>query len=207
MIDIYFVRHGETGGNIAKRHQQEDTKLTPLGRRQAITVAAHVLRKAPTHFFVSRRVRALETGQSLAIALDVAPETSDLFVEICRPANMYGHQHRSVKTLVYLWQWWRGKVGAENCGVDGESYKAFRQRLSDAKQFLADLPSGSRVVVVSHSVFISMFTAHMNHERPLSLLGAIKTFLKIKSIPNGGIVHVQFEPNRIPAWQVVRDIL
>lgn len=196
MIDVYFIRHGETGGNVAKRHQQENTHLTPLGKEQARVVAAMVAKVQPTHLFVSHRVRALETGQAIAAATDLTPEVSDLFNEICRPHNMYGHHHRSVKTVWYLWQWWCGQIGADDCGSEGESYAAFRARLTQAKDYLATLPDDARVVVVSHSVFISMFLAHLYSSKPLSFFGAIKTFLRIRSMSNGHMVRVSYTAGR-----------
>lgn len=191
-IDIYFVRHGETGGNIAKRHQQEDTHLSPLGRQQAKLAAEQVAKINPTHFFVSQRVRAVETGQAIANATDMVPESDPLFVELKRPDKMYGHYHHSVKTFNYLLLWWIGKLGdADHDGKAGESYKAFLQRLLEAKAKLESLPAGSRVVVVSHTVFINMFIAHMNNPKPLSLIAALLTFFKVKSLKNGSITHLE----------------
>jgi broad specificity phosphatase PhoE len=34
-MKIYFVRHGQTGGNVAHRHQTEHTPLTDVGHEQA----------------------------------------------------------------------------------------------------------------------------------------------------------------------------
>lgn len=200
-IDIYFVRHGETGGNVAKRHQQEDTHLTKRGKEQARAVAKVIVDLKPTHFYVSQRVRTLETGQAIGEALDMVPESDPLFVELKRPDDLYGYHHRSVKTASYLWGWWRGKIGG--CGEEGEgeSCTAFLERIEKAKRKLADHPTGSKVVVVSHAVFISMFVTHMNHPKPLSLLSAIYTFYKIKTLKNASVTHLEYDKEN-QVWSI-----
>lgn len=202
-VDVYFVRHGETDGNIAHRHQQEDTHLTKLGREQAEAAAKKIAEIKPTHFYVSQRVRALETGQKIAAATDMVPESDPLFIELVRPDKMYGHFHRSVKTVVYLWRWWRGKIGGSGHYGEGESYNAFLERLDRAKAKLSAHPSGSRVVVVSHTVFINMFLAHMDNKNPLSLMRAFGVYLKIKRLPNGSITHLRFDKDT-EEWELMR---
>jgi broad specificity phosphatase PhoE len=204
-MEVYFIRHGETGGNKAKRHQAEKTRLTPRGREQAAAAAAVVAKLAPTHLIVSNRVRAIETARPVAEATGLTPDTNARFTELCRPAPMYGHKHRSPRSLQYLIRWWLGWVGGNDCGPAGESYPAFRQRLADARAALEQMPPDSRVVVVSHSVFITFFVVHMCDQRPLSLLGAIRTFRHILAIKNGSITHLRFLPS-VPntcSWHLV----
>jgi probable phosphoglycerate mutase len=201
-MDVYFIRHGETGGNVAKRHQHENSHLTERGVEQAAVAAAAVVALNPTHLIVSDRVRAVETGQAVAAATDLIPERSPLFGELCRPQEMYGFRHFSRKSLVYLVHWFAGAFGGDDCGPAGESYAAFRKRLAVARVYLETLPSDSRVVVVSHSVFITLFVAHLRHERPLSWFGAARHFLRIKRLTNGSITHLTYDPKRKHTWQL-----
>lgn len=201
-VDVYLVRHGETGGNVAHRHQREDSALTELGKQQAAEAAKQVAALKPTHLFVSTRVRAVETGRAIAAATDLIPETDPLFVELKRPDNVYGHFHRSVKSISYLLAWWFGRIkGAGEDGA-GESYAALINRIDLAQRKLAGLPTGSRVVVVSHTVFINMFQAHMNNPKPVSLLQALFTFIKIKKLGNGTVTHVQYNKDE-DTWRRV----
>jgi broad specificity phosphatase PhoE len=57
-MEIYFVRHGQTDGNVAKRHQANTTRLTDLGRKQAETAALRVKEINPDFFISSSMVRA-----------------------------------------------------------------------------------------------------------------------------------------------------
>ena len=192
-VEIYFVRHGETGGNIAKRHQQEDTHLSQCGRKQAQKVAKKIAKIKPTHLYVSTRVRTLETGQEIAKTTGLIPETSQIFVELKRPDYMYGHFHRSLKTGWYLFSWLRGKVGVEDLGEEGESYSYFRSRLNEAKNFLESHKTGDRIVVVSHTVFITLFVAHLKKDRALNIFEAVYVYFKIKSLKNCSVTKLTFD--------------
>jgi broad specificity phosphatase PhoE len=201
-MNIYFIRHGETGGNVAKRHQHEQSHLTERGVAQAASAAAVAAALNPTHLIVSDRVRAVETGQAVAAATDLIPDRTPLFAELCRPQEMYGFRHFSRKSLVYLVHWFAGAFGGDDCGPAGESYAAFRSRLAAARAYLEALPPESRVVIVSHSVFITLFVAHLTRTKPLSWFGAARHFLRIKGLPNGSITHLTFDPTRTRAWQL-----
>lgn len=199
-MDIYFVRHGETSGNLAHRHQQENSRLTARGDEQAAAVAAIAASLNPTHLIVSDRVRAVETGQAIAIATDLVPERSSLFTELCRPQAMYGFKHHSRKSIIYLLHWYSGRLGGDDCGPEGESYAAFRQRIANARAYLEALPADARVVVVSHSVFITLFCAHLHQPQPLSWWGALRAFRKLRKLPNGSLVHLSFDT--VSGWQL-----
>jgi broad specificity phosphatase PhoE len=197
MIDIYFVRHGETGGNVAKRLQPDTTRLTVRGEAQARAAGKTVAAWKPTHFLVSTQVRAVETARLMEESLSLIPETNALFQELIRPDAINGHYHRSLKTIGYLVRWYFGRGNADGSNGEGESYQAFRRRLRDAKQYLKSHPDGSRIVVVSHSVFINLFIAHMCHEEKLSPLRALIAFAKIFMLKNTGIMHVRFAPELV----------
>lgn len=204
-MEVFFIRHGQTGGNAAKRHQAEHTRLTKRGKEQAAAAAVAAAALRPTHLITSNRVRAIETARFIAETTTLTPVTDERFTELCRPQPMYGHKHRSPRSIHYLVRWWLGWVGGNDCGAEGESYAAFRTRLQAAREALEALPPESRVVVVSHSVFINFFVIHMCDPRPLSLWRAITTFRRILTIKNGSITHLRFIPSdpNTCAWQLV----
>ncbi len=197
MIDIYFIRHGETSGNVAKRNQPDETRLTERGTEQARAAGKVVLALKPTHLITSTQVRAVETTRLIQETVTLIPETSALFQELIRPDAINGHYHRSFKTIGYLVRWYFGRAGGTGEQGEGESYQAFRRRLKEAKQYVATFPPGSRVVVVSHSVFISLFIAHMCHEERLPLVTAARYLMKIFMLRNTGMVHVRFAPELV----------
>ena len=82
--------------------------------------------------------------------------------------------------------WWLGFAQG------GESYQQLRERVQVAKVELAELPEDAVVVVVSHTVFINLFLAHMNRQRPLWPWQAAWTFWKIISMRNGALVELTY---------------
>lgn len=201
-MDIYFVRHGQTMGNVAKRHQAEKTPLSDLGVEQAKEVAKQLKALNPTHLVSSNLIRTIETARPIAKATGLDIETEPNLIELIRPKYLHGRLHYSPHSFFYYVLWF---LGIENRKLAGESYMTIRQRIAVMQNILRRYPSDARVVVVSHSVFISLFLAHMCRPSalpPWKLLGFVT---KVLRIPNGSIVHVQFNPEAegVCRWQEV----
>lgn len=194
-MEIYLVRHGETGGNVAHRHQAETTQLSFIGEQQVRQVAELIKQYEPTHLVTSNLVRAIETARVIGEVCNLVPETSQRFIELVRPNYLYGHHHRSIKSLWFYFQWYFGK--GTNTPKDGESYKALRERFIQAQEHLAQYPKDARVVVVSHTVFINLFVAHLCNKKALNPLKAALVFRQILTMPNADIIPLHFntEPN------------
>jgi broad specificity phosphatase PhoE len=191
-MKIYFVRHGQTGGNVAHRHQNEHTPLTDLGRQQAQRVAEIVRLYQPTHLITSNLVRAVETARIIGEVCNLIPETNPNFIELRRPDAMYGHHHRSFRSVwFYLW-WYLGMVGGKG-EPEGESYKTLRERFHRAQEELMRYPQDARIVVVSHTVFIGLFTAHLCRKRALNPFKAARTFYHILTMPNTFITPIYYD--------------
>jgi broad specificity phosphatase PhoE len=201
-MEIYLVRHGQTGGNEAKRHQSEESHLTPLGKDQAKRAAKKIAAKNPTHLFVSNRVRAIETAQAVAAATDLVPVVNEVFTELCRPDRLYGYHHKSIQSIWYIFLWYRGKVGDESCSKEGESYMHFYGRVKQAQLLLESMPDDARVAVVSHSIFINFFVAHINSDKPMSFIKAFLIFTKILRIRNGSVTRLVYTKEKTPSWEL-----
>lgn len=191
-MEIYLVRHGQTGGNEAQRHQSEESHLTPLGKQQAKRAAQKIAELHPTQLLVSNRVRAIETAQAIAEATDLTPQVHEVFTELCRPDRIYGHHHKSLESILYVYLWYRRKVGEEGCSPEGESYDHFFERVKEAQQFLEAQPMDAKIAIVSHSIFINFFVAHLNNKKPMGLIRALLIFTKILRIKNGSVTRLQY---------------
>lgn len=204
-MEVYLIRHGETGGNKARRHQADDTPLSFEGVNQAKGVAEHVQTLEPTHLLSSSLVRAVETARIIGETCNLVPDISTHFIELARPRHMFGHFHRSPKSLFFYLQWYLGSSAATAAG--GESYADLRARFAAAEEVLQAYPADARVAVVSHSVFMTLFIAHLCRAKPLTPLQAALAFRKIVTIPNVHIEPLLFNPE-LPAdtcaWQVDR---
>lgn len=198
-MEIFLVRHGETGGNVAHRHQAEHTPLTPAGKEQAFTVAKTIQEYQPTHLISSSLVRAIETASAIGEVCNLIPETHTVFAELERPKKLYGHFHKSPRSLLFYARWYAGFTHA----TEGESYPALRKRILHAKEVLATYPADARVVVVTHSVFMSLFLAHACRDKMLNPVQAVLAFITILRTRNTQVVPITYNPEgeqRTCAW-------
>ena len=191
-MEIFLVRHGETEGNVAHRHQSTATPLTQKGRQQITETALALKELYPTHLLTSSVLRAVESARTIGLVCDMIPETSEVFRELDRPLFLNGNFHKSLSSLWFYTMWYFGMSNHKKHG--GESYRDLRNRIEAAQTVLAKYPSDARVIVVSHSVFINFFLAHACNKKPLNPLQAAVRFLKVLSIKNGSITKVYFEP-------------
>lgn len=190
-MKVFLIRHGETSGNVAHRHQAEDSSLTKKGVAQ-VQEAAEVLRQyEPTHLLTSRLVRAVETARIIGATCDLVPETSEHFIELERPKFLYGHFHVSLRSVFFYFLWYLGLRG--QAPREGESYAALRARFKAAEQQLATYPADARVAVVSHSAFINLFVAHLCREGAVGPFKIAQTFWRMHKMPNAHIVPLHFD--------------
>ncbi len=202
-MEIYLVRHGETGGNVAKRHQSEATNLTSRGREQIKQTAKLLKELAPTHLLSSSVLRAVESASYIGTELNMIPQTNSVFAELIRPKFLHGHFHKSLGSLWFYIRWYLGLTNIEKEG--GETYNDLRTRIKTAKIILAQYPADAKIVVVSHSVFINFFLAHMCQEKPMSPWQAFVRFSKVLSIKNGSITKIIYATaanKNTCAWRV-----
>lgn len=189
-MDIYLVRHGQTAGNLAHRHQHPNTPLTTAGEAQAVDAAIVLTEKQPTHLITSTHTRAVETARIIGQTCGLIPETYPAFEELHRPRNMVGSRMLGWSTIKYVVRWFYDDTSASM--HDGETYESFLSRLATARTHLEELPADARVIVVSHSVYINFFIAHCRHPRRMGLLRAFITFAKILLLKNSSITHLRF---------------
>ncbi len=187
-MEIYLIRHGETGGNVAHRHQAEDTPLTDHGIEQAKAIAKKVKELKPTHLLTSPLVRAIETARVIGEECDMIAETNEHFIELARPKDMYGHYHKSFRSMLFYANWYLGNTRK------GESYEALRERIALAKRHFASYPEDARIVTVSHSVFINLFLAHLCDDNAMTPAQAVRSFTGVLRMKNTELIPLIFNP-------------
>jgi broad specificity phosphatase PhoE len=151
---IYLVRHGETEWNLERRMQgRRESKLTPLGRRQAAAMArliGELIAREPQaewRLVSSPLGRARETAQAIADRLDVTIEIDERVSEIAfgdwegRLRDEVAPQHPE---MFASREWLVSPPG-------GETFEDVWTRIS---AFMADLAPEPerRVIVVSHGM-------------------------------------------------------
>ncbi len=201
-MEIYFVRHGETDGNLARRHQHPDTELNETGKAQVVAVSKMLEALAPTHIITSTNVRAIETARVVGQVCNIIPETHSAFEEFHRPTRLIGQRYVSLATAHYIWWWFWGR-GSE---VDGETYQQFIERIITARTYLESLPSDARVVVVSHAVFTNLFLQHVCRDRKMRLHEALYRFVRVLRIKNTAVLKLTYsKSHNTCGWVQVRQ--
>jgi len=188
IMKVILIRHGQTNENLAHRHQPEHTPLTIQGRKQAIAAAERLGSVGVTHVVSSPLVRTLQTASLIADQLDMIPSIDHSLVELIRPLTLTGHTHRSWRSMFFYLRWYFGLT------FSGESYSELRQRIKLAQTNLDKLPSDATVVVVSHSVFINVFLAHMCNGRMMHPFKAARTFYNLLHMKNASMVELTYTP-------------
>lgn len=207
-MDVYFVRHGQTDGNVGHRHQHPETELNSLGMSQATAVAKTIAAFKPTHLITSTQLRAMETARIVAAATDLIPESYGPFEELHQPQALIGARLKSGVAIKYMALWFCGIKSASM--HDGETYAAFVERLALARKHLETLPKDARVVVISHSIFINFFVEHMRHPKRMNLIRALVRLTHIFTLKNTSITHVRYQQPRRgftgTGWHTVRGL-
>lgn len=180
------MRHGETDGNVARRHQHPETQLNDLGKEQARIAAYEISTLKPTHIITSTQLRAVETTKIINEYCDIIPDTHPAFEELRRPDWLVGNRYTSLTTAWYVLLWFLNKKQE-----GGETYADLLERVKEARAYLETFPDDARVVVVSHAVFTNIFLEHLCSDERMSFLRAIKRFWLILRIRNATILHLK----------------
>lgn len=205
-MHVYLVRHGETDLNKKHIHQFPSTPLSEYGREEANTVAEYLREMNPDFLVTSDYRRGLETARIIALHTGLAPESSPLFYEIVRPSSLFGKSHFSFETFKYALlsvlrrnnSAWRYK--------DAENMRDLILRTEKAYQYLETLSKKyNSVIVVSHSVFMNFFIAHLCNRNPLNFFALVRAFLECLFTKNGTVVHLEYlrggKKHDACAWQ------
>jgi len=209
-MEVYFVRHGQTDGNVALRHQHENTDLNEVGKLQADRVGRFLAKKRPTHIITSTDFRAVATAKVIAKYCRLVPETLPVFEELSIPKHLTGKRITSKDSLLFISKWFFGREEEK----DGESYADFLERIIRARKILEEMPENSRVVVVSHSVYINFFLEHMCRDKKMSTPKAIKNLVRILTMHNTELFRLEFKNNSIEEnekkkkcnWQLIEKL-
>lgn len=174
MLQVYLVRHGETLWNAARRIQgQSDSALTEKGELQARQVGERVKDLGITHVIASDLGRTRRTAEIIAEACgcEVIPEPR------LRELNMGVLEQRELDSLTPEEESWRKSLvdGTVDGRIpEGESMEEVAERMQQALNACRELPAGSRPLLVSHGMALSVLMSTIlglpaNAERRLRL--------------------------------------
>jgi probable phosphoglycerate mutase len=158
-MKVYFVRHGESEGNVGSIRQGPHSPLTKHGRKQANFIADRVARLEVDTLVSSTMKRAVETAEIIGQRIEKPFETSELFIERRRPKEQIGNAKNSPLALE------AETAIIQNFTVPGfrysdeENFDDLKKRAEAALEFLVQ-KSTNRVVVVTHGFFLRVLAAY-----------------------------------------------
>lgn len=153
MKTVYFVRHGESEGNIAPVYQYTDSPLTEKGRKQAQIVADRCSRLPIQAIISSTQLRAKDTANIIGEITGHTVEFSDLFRERRKPQALDGKPFSDSKAQALNDKWWRSLIDEGPRAEDGENFKDISARAGKALAYLLERPE-QHLLVVTHGFYM-----------------------------------------------------
>ncbi len=199
-MTLYLVRHGESEGNLARRFQTHDEKLSILGQSQAKAVASRFAHTKVDFLLSSTMKRAMQTAEEIAtvVGKDVIPEP--LFAELTQPSEVVGKNHTDKNTAVVIEKITKNKHNPNYHYSDEENYFDFISRIDFALHKLENYGDNENVIVVAHGHVIRAIIGIVLFGTDLSSRN-FDELIDNAITKNTGISIVQHSPER--GWQLV----
>lgn len=157
---VYFVRHGQSEGNISPVFQAPDSPLSDAGKKQAENIANRITKISFDTLISSPFPRAKETAETIAKATGKVPEYSELFIERVKPKALNGKSYEDPEADK-LWKKWEISLYDANVRAeDGENFTDLIKRADEALKFLENRPE-KRLVVVTHGFILRTIIARV----------------------------------------------
>jgi broad specificity phosphatase PhoE len=160
MKKIYFVRHGETEGNVGRFFQSSDTPLTDKGHEGAKALAARFSKIPLDAIFVSPFVRTQQTAKYISELKGISPETVTSLHEFLQSVSIRGKEWASPEGQEYNKERKNNFFNPE-WGRDGaENHAKVIKRIKEAVAYIESHPA-QNIVVVSHGQFLGLLTTYL----------------------------------------------
>lgn len=193
--NIYFIRHGETKRNRQYIHQGPEEPLTALGRSKTEDLIGFLQDKQIDTVISSNMLRSIETAQMVAEAFNLPFRQEKSVREFSRPLKLYDRHYFSPVSIRYAIDLFLHRIDLLWNEEGGENLVHIRERVRDARLML-EKETGQNVVVISHRIFMTMFTETVCYDKPLSLWKFFQGLLGLHRIPNTGILHFCVESSQ-----------
>lgn len=200
MTELVLIRHGETDMNRELRFQGHvNVGLNAIGLEQARRLAARLCTEQADALYASDLLRARQTAEPIAagLALQPVPESGLREQNFGRVDGMrvddIQREHPDA------WAGWL-RFEEDFCMPDGESTRAFHQRVMQAVQRVIAAHPDEKVVIVTHGGVLDMI---YRTAMSLGLNGPRQS-----DIPNAGVnrIRVRNGALEIVDWADIRHL-
>ena len=199
MKKIYFVRHGESEGNIGSTRPIFSTPLTEKGKSQANFLAGRCKNLSLEIIICSTMNRARETAQSIVEKISKPIEYSDLFIERRQPSEIIGKPKNDLIALE-IERVIHEKFHTPGFRVsDEENFDDIKNRAKQALGYLAQRPQ-KNILVITHGFFLRIVAAYVTLGDKLTGEEGMQFIRKFR-IDNTGITVFGYDETKDnPSW-------
>lgn len=196
---VYFVRHGESEGNVKRVHGHPLHPLTELGHQQAQRIAQRVGTLPVQALLASSMVRAKETADAISVRLNIPVEVFDVFVEAEGPSKFFDTPRDTEESLVAQKAIQENYHDASFQYDDEETFTMLRERALQALALIAARPE-EHICVVTHGFFLRIIIACAVMGSTLSAQECRK-FIRSFHMENTGLTILGYDAeNELPWW-------
>ena len=196
---IYFVRHGESEGNVSGIFHGGEVLLTKNGHEQAALAAERVAHLNVGALITSPFLRASLTADAISKTIGLQAEPNNLFVEWVPPSSFIG-QHREDPELKKAYEVIFDSSDKNYRHSDEETFNEFSARAEMAAKFL-EAHESERICVVTHSGVIRMMVGLLTLRGAFSkehFTALIHNFY----LHNTGITYIKYNSEQ-GGWKLI----
>lgn len=199
-MNVYFIRHGEAGGNLNRTHQGADDTLTKKGRIQVKALSKR-LKKFPIDFiFSSPYLRARQTAELISKELDLKVEYWDDLKERKRPSEVEGLSYDHPEAIEISRITKEKQINADWRYSDDESYNDLLKRAKAVERRLLKKHINQNVLCVSHIGILMIIVLQLILKHKLTPK-VFWQFYHHSKHGNTGITHIEYSD--INGWRLV----
>jgi broad specificity phosphatase PhoE len=190
-MNIYFVRHGQSVGNLKNTLQTPDVPLSEDGKKQAKAIATRLKNIKIDVIYASPFTRAKQTAKIISKELNLPIEYWEELRERKRPSEIVGLAYDDPRTIEINNIILQNHAAVDWKYSDEESFNDLLKRAINVEKHLFNHHKDQDVLCVSHSGIMKMIVLSM-------VLGDKLTpevfwqFFNHSWNANTGITHVKY---------------
>lgn len=198
MKKVYFVRHGESEGNVGPIRQTNTTSLTEKGRSQSAFLAERCAKLPIETILCSTMNRAKETASVILDKTSKPIEYSDLFVERRRPTEVLGKPKNDPMALDAEKEITKHFPEPDWRFSDEENFEDLKRRALAALDYLSKKPE-ENILVITHGFFLRILMGCVVFGDKLKGEECVQ-FIRTFDMENTGITVLYHDADRNAPW-------
>lgn len=202
-MTIYFVRHGESVNNLAKKYQGSEVLLSENGEAQARFVAERFKNISVDRLLSSTYIRTQQTAKEISQVTGKEIELFDILIERKRPSSFTNKPYDDPE-LEKIRELIDSHPDPKHHHSDEENFFDVKKRAEEVIKYLESC-SDQSIVVVSHGIFIQTILMSMLLQDSFTLENFLSSNHVLETT-NTGISVCEFRENATWRIKTINDI-